>query len=133
VGLRGAALGSAAAIAILAGCGGDDTFSADELVGELNDNGAGLELDDQLPSSRQGIELYGLRFADQGSGEAEAVGGSLTITPDADAGLEEYGRCQSAGSLICFRADNAVLIFEGELPAGDRARLAAALEALTGG
>jgi hypothetical protein len=126
---RPAVLGLAA-ILLLAGCGGGETFSAGDLVSQLNDHGAGLALGEQLPSTREGIELYGLRFSNQVAGDAEASGGSLTITADSDAGAAEYQRCQSAGSLICFRADNAVITFEGELPAADRSRLAAALRSL---
>jgi hypothetical protein len=122
----------------IAACGDDTTYTADELVSGLNDHGAELELGETLPSNREGIDLRGLRFAADPSaalkagGEAEGGSGSLTITPDADAGLAEYQRCESAGALVCFRADNAVLIFEDELGAADRARLASALQAIAG-
>jgi hypothetical protein len=119
-------------------CGDDQTYTADGLVSELNDHGAGLEMGEALPSNREGIDLRGLRFATDPSAALKAGGaeeggsGSLTITPDADAGLAEYQRCESAGALVCFRADNAVLIFEDELAAADRARLASALQAIAG-
>jgi hypothetical protein len=139
-GVRGASLAISllATAACLAACG-EQGFTADELVGELNDHGAGLELGEALPSTRDGIELHALRFATDpaaalnAEGEAEGGSGSITITSDADAGLAEYQRCEGAGALVCFRAANAVLIFEDEVPADDRARLATALRAVADG
>jgi hypothetical protein len=129
---------SAAALALWVTACGDQNYTADGLVSELNDHGAELELGESLTSSREGIDVYALRFATDSSaalngGEEEGGSGSLTITPDADAGVAEYQRCESAGALVCFRADNAVLIFEDELGPGDRERLESALEALASG
>jgi hypothetical protein len=124
--------------ASLAACGDDQTYTADELVSQLNDHGAGLELGEDLPFSREGLEVHALRFAADPSaplpagGEEEGGSGSLTITEDADAGLAEFQRCEGAGAFVCFRADNAVLIFEDELGSGQRSRLASALSAIAG-
>jgi hypothetical protein len=137
-GARGVWLGSALALAVgLASCG-DQAYEAQDLVSQLNDQGAGLELGEPLISSRDGIDPYALRLAADPSaplpadGEEHGGSGSLTITPDDDAGLAEFRRCESAGALICFRADNAVLIFEDELAPADRQRLASALQAIAG-
>jgi hypothetical protein len=129
---------SLSALAVWVGACGDQGYTADGLVSELNEHGAGLELGEALASTRDGIELHALRFATDPSaalkaGEEEGGSGSITITPDADAGLAEYRRCESAGALFCFRANNAVLIFEDELAANDRAPLASALKAVAGG
>ena len=111
----------------IAGCG-DDKLSADDLVTELNENGASLELGEPLRTDREGYEINAVRIAPDGAS------GSITITPDADAGLDEYERCRSAGLFVCFRADNAVLIFEeSELPGDQRARIESALGALSNG
>jgi hypothetical protein len=101
---------------------GDSGFDAEELVADLNDHGADLELGEPLRSEREGYSVRALAAG-------EISGGSLTITPDADAGLDEYRRCESSVDLVCFRADNAVLIFERELAPGDQARIADALRA----
>jgi hypothetical protein len=116
---RAAVLAWAAALA-LASCG-DDEPTAEELVAELNDHGAGLELGVPLRSEREGYEIRAL-------GVGDVSGGSITITPGTDAGAAEFERCRSAGLLVCFRAGNAVLIFEDELTARDRARIESALE-----
>jgi hypothetical protein len=114
-----------AATLSLAGCDGDDRPTAEDLVAELNQHGAALELGAPLRSEREGYEIRALGIGD-------VSGGSITITPDADAGQAEYERCRSAGLLVCFRTGSAVLIFEDELTPGDRARLESALEALAG-
>jgi hypothetical protein len=140
----GVSAGRAASLAVialavtggLAACGDDQTYAAEELVSALNDHGAGLELGEDLPFSREGLDVRALRFAGEPSapvpagGEEEGGSGSLTITEDADAGLAEFQRCEQAGAFVCFRADNAVLIFEDELAPADRARPASALDAI---
>jgi hypothetical protein len=107
----------------LAACG-DSGFDAEELVADLNDHGTDLELGEPLRSEREGYDVRALAAG-------EASGGSLTITPDADAGLDEYRRCESSVDLICFRVANAVLIFEHELARADQARIADALRAVS--
>lgn len=62
-------------------------------------------------------------------GHAHA-GGTLTITPDASAGIAEYERCEQAVSLICYRAENAVLFFEDVLSAEEQERISAALHGI---
>jgi hypothetical protein len=96
-------MGASAAALILSfgACGDDQTYTARRLVSELNDHGAALELGEELLSSRDGIEPHALR-------SAEGASGSVTITPDRDAGRAEYERCRSAGPLVCFHAENAV-------------------------
>jgi hypothetical protein len=127
----------AAAAVALTGCGEGDAFTGPELVSELNAEGAELELGEQLPSTREELGVFALRFADDPPAELPAAGsehggsGSLTITEDSDAGLAEFERCGSTGALLCFRAANAVLIFEDELAADDRAQLDAALQELS--
>jgi hypothetical protein len=127
----GAAGGARLAVALLtasvwlASCGGDQGYTADELISQLDDHGAGLELGESLPSAREGIDVHALR-------STAGASGSVTITADADSGLAEYQRCQTAGALVCFRADNAVLIFE-ELAPDERAGVAAALQVIASG
>lgn len=124
-------------LAALAACGDDErTFSAEELVEEANANGAGLELGDALETSREGAEVREVTFVEAGephdaeTAQHEHGGGTLTITTDTEAGLAEYERCESAATLLCFRASNAVLFFESSLDPADRARLEDALRAM---
>lgn len=121
----------------LAGCGdGERTFSAQELVEQANANGAGLELGDALETSREVAEVREVTFVEAGEPHDDEIaqhehgGGTLTITTDAEAGLAEYERCESAATLLCFRASNAVLFFEASLDPADRTRLEDALRAM---
>jgi hypothetical protein len=128
--------------AALAACGDETTFTADELVAEVNDRGAQVRLGEPLTTSQEDVELYALRLAGTGaapgvpSGDAGSApvdvhgGGTLTITEDDDAALAEFERCESAVSLVCFRAANAVLIFEGAIPNQDLARIEMAVQSM---
>jgi len=137
---RSAAAALLGALALAAGCGSERTFSAEEFVAEANANGAGLSLGNPLETARkEGIELHTVELA-QAEGEPEDAGeaahghagGTLTITPDPSAGAAEFERCEQAASLICFRAANAVLLFEDALEPEDQARIAGALRGMAG-
>jgi hypothetical protein len=128
----------AIAIATVAGCG-ERSFEAEEFVEEANSYGAGLELGEPLTTTEPETEVYALRVADpaaEPSEEAGALdehahaGGSLTVTEDEDAALEEYRRCEAAASLLCYRAANVVAVFEDSLPPDERSRLDAAVSSL---
>jgi hypothetical protein len=105
-----------AALAVAAGCGGEDEFrfSAEEFVFEANARGAALELGTPLVSSREGTEIHELAVIGVG-GTGDHGGGSLTVTADSAAGLAEFERCEAATSLLCFRANNVVVALEDEL------------------
>lgn len=130
--------GALAAGAIACGSG-ERTFSAEEFVEEANENGAGLSLGEPLLAEGEDREVYALRLegetespgGEPAGGAAEGHGGgSLRVASDAEAALAEYERCETAVTLLCFRAANIALILEGELPAEDRARIEGALRAM---
>jgi hypothetical protein len=141
-------LGVAGAISLaasLAACGEQEaTFTAQEFVAEANRNGAGLELGGPVNASGAEDEIYGLAVEPTGEPSAEgraedgaAVGeshehggGSLRVTESDSAAREEHARCESAASLLCYRAANIVVIFEPELSPADLARFAEALRAM---
>jgi hypothetical protein len=126
----------------LTGCGDETTFTAEELVAEVNARGAGVRLGEPLTTTQEDLELYALRLAGTGAapglppGDAGSApvdvhgGGTLTIAQDDDAALAEYERCESAVTLICFRAANTVLALEGAVPNQDLARIEAAVSAM---
>jgi hypothetical protein len=120
----------------LACCGGEREFSAEEFIEAANAHDAGLVLADPLASTREGVEVYELQFegggpAAAGAGAIDAHGGgTLTITEDAEAGAAEYERCEAAVTLLCFRAANVALYFEGALAPSDLARVERAIRAL---
>jgi hypothetical protein len=129
-------------VCLLGGCGGDDGgFTAEQFVDAVNQRGGALELGAALPSTRSDAEVYALELAGPGAvegagadepagGDESHGGGSLAVMPDADAGLEEFERCEQAASLLCFRADNVVLLLEGEIEREEIAALATALRTI---
>jgi len=127
-----AVAGTAALIACLAtvaGCG-STTFTADELVAELNAHGAEVGLGEPL-AAEGAVEIHALELGAVAEDDDHAhAGGSVMITEDDDSALAEYQRCESAASLLCFRAANAVLLLEDSVPRDDLARLESAVRGL---
>ena len=116
----------------LAACGGDDaTFTAEEFVAAVNQRGASLELGPELRSTRADVEVFAVALTSAGRGGAEEHGGgSLVVMPDAEAGAEEWERCDQAASLLCFRADNIAVLLEGDVGRRQEAALNAALQSI---
>ena len=129
---------------VWAGCGGSDrTFDESEFVDALNEEGAEVSLGSSLSNDQDGVEVFEIRFEDHATENAEAPaagevpaddhehgGGSLAITEDDEAGVEEYQRCEGAVTLLCFRAGNAVLILEDSIAPEDAAALETAIRGL---
>lgn len=122
----------------IAGCG-SDAFTAEELVAELNRHGAELALGERLgDGGNDELEIHSLAFAEPppGGGRAAAdehAGGSLLIAADDDAALAQYRRCETAASLVCFRAGNGVVIVEDSADRADLVRLGEAVRATAAG
>ncbi len=118
---------TALALTAIAACGGGErTFTASEFVEEMNDKGANLKLGGNLLNDQEGIEVFELRFA-------RSFEGSLVVAEDIDVGVSEYERCESAATLLCYRAANVVMLFdEAEISVTDLAPVETALTALGG-
>lgn len=110
----------ALAAAALAACGGDRTFEAQEFIDEANAQGAGLELGEELSSSGTDTEVFSVALAS--SATQVSGGGSLAVAEDAEGGEAEFARCESAATLVCYRAANVVLRLE-EVSPEQRAQL----------
>ncbi|MEJ7876616.1 MAG: hypothetical protein WKF62_08145 [Solirubrobacterales bacterium] len=116
---------AAATLVAIAGCGDEErTFTASGFVDEMNDQGADLELGADLLSTQAGVETFEIRFGQTGDG-------SLAVAEDDEGGVSEYERCESAATLLCYRAANVVLLFDGaEIAVGDLAGVEAAIRAI---
>ena len=124
------------ALLALAGCGTayDD---AQSFVDAANAEGAGLELGPSLSSSNPDFEIYAVELEGASApgeareaGQAHLGGGSITVTPGEDEAIAEYEECETAVSLVCYRAGNVALIVEDEVGAEARTRLNDAISAL---
>lgn len=121
---------------LLAGCGAAYE-DAQSFVDAANAEGAGFELGPSLSSSNPEHRIYALEIAGGSSpgearepGQAHLGGGSVTVTPGEDEARAEYAECESAVSLLCYRAGNVALVLEGEVGPAERARVDAAISAL---
>ena len=129
--MRIAAAG-AAALCLLTGslaCGDEEeTFTAAEIVSELNREGAGVELGERLQSGSADARTFGLELAAPGgepddkhaeSGHHHS-GGSLTEFPDGDAASRELANCRrsavASGAIYCFGVDNVLIIVGDQVP-----------------
>jgi hypothetical protein len=125
------------ALALVA-CGGERTFTAQEFIDEMNDNGAALALGPVLTTNPDGIDIYSISLTEISTGvgsppkpvpEGAPGSGSMLVLDDADAARSEFARCEQSPELTCFRAANAVLRFQA-LQGGDQARITTAIQAI---
>jgi hypothetical protein len=124
----------------LAGCGApyDDVQS---FVDAANEEGAGFELGPSLSTDQEGHEVYALELEGSGGlaeevdeeGQAHLGGGSLTVTESEDDAILEYEECESAVTLLCYRAGNVAIVLEQEIRQEQRERVDAAITALGNG
>ena len=136
---RAGSLAAAAAAIALAGAGcGTPYDDAESFVEAANAEGAGFELGPSLSTNDAGHEVYALQLAGgpglgaeaDEEGQAHLGGGSLTVTSGEDDAIAEYEECESAVSLLCYRAGNVALILEDEIRPAQRERVDAAITAL---
>jgi hypothetical protein len=102
--------------ALVAGCGEGRTFTAEEFVDEVNDEGVKLELGEELVTDRDDQELYGVELepvAELPGGADRHAAGSLSVSDDGEGADAELASCQAAADLLCFRAANVVVVLEG--------------------
>jgi hypothetical protein len=107
---------AAAGTLVLAGCGGERTFTAEEFVGEIGDEGVTLHLGKELFTNEGGKELYALELEPAADlpGEAHThSGGSISVYEDGDGAEEEFQSCEDSADLLCYRASNIVVVLEG--------------------
>ncbi len=120
-----------------AGCGGEQTFTAEEFVDEVNAQGVEIRLGGALQGT-EGKELREITLAPLPGLPPPAPGeekrgkggtpGTLYVFEDADAAEEQLTACRNSATLVCYRASNVVVLFE---EAGIEAqRLALAMQKL---
>ena len=103
----------------LSGCGGEREFSAPELVGELRNDGAPIQLEEPLRDEQEGVEVHEVSILGgiaAGDDSHAAGAASLTVAKSEELAIEEFSRCETAVSLICFRVANCVLTLTDDDP-----------------
>lgn len=108
------------AIALIAGCGGERTYTAEEFVSELRAGGMPVSLSESFYSAEGGADSHPLLIAEEeeaGAGDAhghEAM--TLVVFDDAEGAKAEHAGCSQTDVIICFRAANVVLEASGLTP-----------------
>ena len=122
---------------LVVGCGGERSFEPDEFVEAANREGADLVLGDSLTSITEDVEVFAISFRedeDEHAAEGEDghahSGGSMIVADDAETAVEEYERCESSVSLVCYRAANVVLYFDADPSEEHVAKVDAAIREL---
>ena len=119
--MRAAPAALAAALALVlagTGCGGGQTFTAEEFVRDVNREGVKLKLGEPLTTDEEGKELYAIELEPlegprvDSEGEEVHAGGSLSVYDDGGADAE-YETCRQAADLLCYQLANVVVVLEG--------------------
>jgi hypothetical protein len=121
--------------ALAAGCG-EEILTAEEFVQRANDNGASLQLGQELVSDDPDKQIYAVTLEPPGgeasaeaSGEEHAHGsGSIAVLRDTDAATAEVDRCRTTADLVCFQAGNIALRLEGGLSPAEVGTTSTALQ-----
>jgi hypothetical protein len=137
--------GSAATLLVvpvlLAGCGdGSQTLTASEFVDRINAEGVSIELGERLATTGEADELFAVELPPlpgepkpaPGSEGEPGASGSLYVFDDDGAAEDQLDACQRSGGLLCFRAENIVVILDEESSGLTAQRLALAIRRLSG-
>jgi hypothetical protein len=107
---------AAAILLVAAGCGSERTFTAQEFVDEVSDEGVELHLGKPLFTTEGDKELYALELEPVADLPGEAHphnAGSISAYDEADAADAEMQSCEASADLLCYRASNVVVVLEG--------------------
>ena len=123
----------------LAGCGdGSQTLTASDFVDRINAEGVSIELGERLTTSGEADELYAVELPPlpgepgpaPGSEAEPGAHGSLYVFEDGGGAEDQLEACQGSGGLLCFRAENIVVILDEESSRLTAQRFAVAVQRL---
>lgn len=105
------------AVAALASCGSEQSFTAQEFVEAVNDEGVTLKLGEPLLSDDPSQELFAVELEPvsslPGSEGGARTSGSISVSEDSGGADEEMRSCEASADLLCYRAANVVIVLEG--------------------
>ena len=109
-------LASFAVAFALAACGEEQTYTAQEFVDQVNEEGVKLELGEPLITDDESKELFAVELEPvsqlPGSEEGHA-GGSLSAYDEPSGAEDELDSCSASADLLCYRLANIVVVLEG--------------------
>jgi hypothetical protein len=128
----------ALAAALVAGCGSEPTLSASEFIDRINAEGVSIVLGQTLASSGDANELYAVTLPPlrgepkppPGSEGEPGAGGSLYVFGDGGGAEDQLKACQAATGLLCYRAQNIVVVLDEESSPIEARRLGVAISRL---
>jgi hypothetical protein len=135
---RLAALALIGAGAVVAGCGGGQTFTASEFIDRISAEGVSIQLGRALPKGSTAKELYAVRLPPlpgepapaPGSEGGRGASGTLYVFGDAGSADDQLKACRGSGGLLCFQASNIVVVLGDEGGGLEAQRLAVAMKRL---
>jgi len=111
--------GAAALVIIscaLAACGEEETFTAQDFVDRVNDEGVKLKLGKPLIADDESKELFAVELAPVSQlpgSEPGAIAGSLSAYDEPSGAEDELSSCSASADLLCYRLANIVVVLEG--------------------
>ena len=133
--LRSCLAVAVAAAGLLAACGGEEeSFSPEEFVETMRENGVEMALGKPLFSADESKEVVAVELEPlpgtptPEEGALEDPHGSLTAHDDVAGADDQFRNCEATADLLCFQAANVVIVLEGGGLEADR--LAAAMKKL---
>jgi hypothetical protein len=129
----------ALASALIAGCGSQPNLSASEFIDRINAEGVSIVLGERLATSGGADEVYGVELPPlpgepkpaPGSEAGRGASGSLYVFGDTGGADDQLEGCRASTGLICFRAENIVVVLDEESSRLEAQRLAVAVKRLT--
>ncbi|HEX2358470.1 MAG TPA: hypothetical protein VHH72_01505 [Solirubrobacterales bacterium] len=106
----------AAAALLLASCGEEKTFTVEEFVDGVNDQGVALQLGEELFSDDEGKRVYAVELepvAQLPGQRAGHSGGSISVYDDPARAESQLESCRGSADLLCYQAANVVVVLEG--------------------
>ena len=106
----------AAAALLLGSCGEEKSFTAEEFVDAVNDEGVALQLGEELFTDEEGKRVYAVELEPLAQLPGEVAGhsgGSISVYDDAADADSQLESCKGSADLLCYQAANVVVVLEG--------------------
>jgi hypothetical protein len=125
-------------LGLLAGCGTSHNLTASEFIDRINAEGVTIVLGQRLASSGDAKELYAVKLPPlrgepkppPGSDGERGAAGSLYVFGDVGGAEDQLKACQAATGLLCYRAQNIVVVLDEESSPIEARRLGVAISRL---